>query len=103
MHNSVHGASHKGISGFDVAANLLNFEAKQELRCKAWGGQLVLTPFICGSTWCVVDKAWISNKVAFKKKVLHFLGSTEGVRLYICGSKMLKLIINVKNKRSIMK
>lgn len=68
------GASHEGISGFDVAANLLNLEAKQELRCKAWGGQLVLTPFICGSTWCVVDKTWISDKVAFKKEVLHFLG-----------------------------
>lgn len=68
------GAPHKGISDFDVAANLLNLEAKQELRCKAWGGQLVFTPFICGSTWCVVDKAWINNKVIFKKKVLHFLG-----------------------------
>ncbi len=68
------GAPHKGISGFDVAANLLDLGAKQELRCKAWGGQLVLTPFICGSTWCVVDKAWISNKVIFKREVLHFLG-----------------------------
>ena len=97
------GAPHKGISDFDVAANLLNLEAKQELRCKAWGGQLVFTPFICGSTWCVVNKTWISDKVAFKRKVLHFFWSTEGVRLYICGSKMLKLIINVKNKRSIMK
>ena len=73
MRNSVHGASHKRISGFDVAVNLLDLEAKQELRCKAWGGQLVLTPFICGSTWCVVDKTWISDKVAFKRKVLHFL------------------------------
>jgi|GEM_PF-7123124 len=68
------GASHKGISDFDVAANLLNLEAKQELRCKAWGGQLVLTPFICGRTWCVVARAWISDKVAFKKEVLHFFG-----------------------------
>ena len=74
MHNSVHGASHKGISGFYVAANLLNLEVKQGLRCKAWGGQLVLTPFICGCTWCVVDRAWISDKVIFKKEVLHFFG-----------------------------
>ena len=68
------GAPHKGISGFDVAANLLDLGAKQELRCKAWGGQLVLIPFICGRTWCVVDRAWISDKVIFKKEVLHFLG-----------------------------
>lgn len=68
------GAPHKGISGFDVAANLLNLEAKQGLRCKAWGGQLVFTPFIYSTTWCVVDKAWISNKVIFKREVLHFFG-----------------------------
>ena len=68
------GAPHKGISGFDVAANLLDLEAKQGLRCKAWGGQLVLTPCICGSTWRVVNKAWISDKVAFKREVLHFWG-----------------------------
>ena len=74
MRNSVHGASHKGISGFDVAANLLDLEVEQGLRCKAWGGQLVLTPFICGSTWCVMNKTWISDKVIFKREVLHFFG-----------------------------
>lgn len=68
------GAPHKGISGFYVAANLLDLEAKQGLRCKVWGGQLVLTPFICGGTWCVMNKAWISDKVAFKREVLHFWG-----------------------------
>ena len=68
------GASHKGMSGFDVAANLLDLEVEQGLRCKVWGGQLVLPPFICGCTWCVMNKAWISDKVIFKREVLHFLG-----------------------------
>ena len=68
------GTSGQGISGFYVAANLLDLEVEQGLRCKAWGGQLVLTPFICGSTWCVMNKTWISNKVIFKREILHFLG-----------------------------
>ena len=101
------GTSDQGISGFYVAANLLDLEAKQELRCKAWGGRLVLTPFICGSTWCVVDKAWISNKVAFKRKVLH----SNAMKIPISGCCSWLLIsiilcnscINIEKRRGLCK